>query len=118
MNEYTLPQVEEKLKELSPDFTVVPNPNSDLAGIYWQGSFAEISMSKDKVYELKNEGHIDDFGRPHAGLDSVMAKAKAFLERIETDEEFRIDITTPFDINKIIITDVEPIEPTEMKIEE
>lgn len=118
MKEYTLTQVEEKLKEISPDFTVVPNPNSDLAGIYWQGSFAEISMSKDKVYELKNEGHVDDFGRAHAGLDTVIAKAKAFLERIETDGEFKIDITTPFDINKIIITDTEPIEPTEMKIEE
>lgn len=118
MNEYTLPQVEEKLKELSPDFTVVPNPNSDLAGVYWQGSFAEISMSKDKVCELRNDSHVDDYGRAHVGLDTVIAKAKAFLERITTDEDFKTDITTPFDIDKIIITDVEPVEPTEMVVEE
>lgn len=118
MREYTLTQVEEKLKELSPDFTVVANPNSDLAGVYWQGSFAEISMSKDKVFELRNDGHVDDYGRAHVGLDTVTAKAQAFLDRITTDDEFKNDITTPFDINKIIITDVEPIAPTEMNLEE
>lgn len=109
MKQYTILEVEEKLKEISKDFTVIPNPNSDLAGVYWQGSFAEISMPKDKVFETRNEGHVDDFGKTHVGLDTVLLKTKAFLERVNNDEEFKNDIITPFDINKIIITDVEPI---------
>jgi len=101
MKSYTIQEVEDKLKEISLDFTVIPNPNSDLAGIYWQGHFAEISMSKEKVFETKNLGYVDGYERPHAGLDEILSRAKGFISRIENDEEFKRDITTPFDINKL-----------------
>lgn len=101
MQSYTINQVEEKLKEISPDFTVVPNPNSDLAGIYYQGHFAEIAMSKEKVFESKNHGFVDSYDRPHAGLDDILSRAIGFYQRMQNDEEFRKDITEPFDINKL-----------------
>jgi len=101
MQSYTTQEVEAKLKEISPDFTVVPNPNSDLAGIYYQGHFAEISMSKEKVFETKNYGFVDSYDRPHAGLDDVLSRAKGFYDRFQNEEEFRNDITQPFDINKL-----------------
>lgn len=101
MQSYTIQEVETKLKEISPDFTVVPNPNSDLAGIYYQGHFAEISMSKEKVFENKNHGYVDAYDRPHAGLDDIMTRVNAFYVRIQNDEEFKKDITEPFDINKL-----------------
>lgn len=101
MQSYTIQEVETKLKDISSDFTVVENPNSDLAGIYYQGYFAEIAMSKEKVFKVKNNGYVDPYDRPHAGLDEIMLKAKSFYDRMQNDEEFRKDITEPFDINKL-----------------
>ena len=101
MQSYTIQEVEAKLKEISPDFTVVPNPNSDLAGIYYQGHFAEIAMSKEKVFETKNPGYLDSYDRPHAGLNDIFSRAQGFYERMQNDEEFRKDITEPFNINSL-----------------
>lgn len=89
--EYTIQEIESKLKEIHPDFTVVPNPNSDLAGIYYQGHFAEISMPKDKVYHSRNEAHIDQYDRVHACYEVLEVKANAFLDRIK-DPEYLADI--------------------------
>lgn len=101
MQSYNLQEIEAKLKEISSDFEVRPNPNSDLAGLYWQGHFAEISMPKEKIYATKNHGYVDDYERPHIGLDDVLSRASGFIARINNDDEFRRDITTPFDINRL-----------------
>lgn len=97
---YKIKEVEAKLQELSPDFTVIANDNSDLAGVYWKGFYAEIAMPKSVVFETRNEQHQDDYGMTHRSLDQVMIMAKSFLERIGSDQEYLTDITTKFEYDE------------------
>jgi len=99
-NPFTIKEVEAKLQEISPDFTVVPNDKSDLAGVYWKGFYAEIAMPKSVVFETRNEQHRDDYGVVHRSLDQVIVMATRFLERITTDQEFLTDITTKFEYDE------------------
>ena len=119
-NSISIAEAEQRLQAIDPNFTIVPNDNSDVAGIYWKGIYAEIAMPKDKIYETKNEGHIDSYGYPHRGMDMVIARAEAFLERIGRDPEYLLDLSTPFDHTKLTVGDgsVEDSKPTEMLLSE
>lgn len=117
-NPYKIEEVEAKLKELSPDFTVVPNANADLAGVYWKGFYAEIAMPKTVVFETRNEQHQDDYGVVHRSLDQVLAMATRFLERVSTDQEYLTDITTKFEYDEptpnLPIEEVQEANPEEI----
>lgn len=99
-NPYTIKEAEAKLKELSPDFTIVPNEKSDLAGVYWKGFYAEIALPKDVIFETRNVQHQDAYGATHRSLDDLIVMATRFLERITTDNEYLTDITTKFEYDE------------------
>jgi hypothetical protein len=119
-NQISIQEAEVRLREIHPGFSIVPNEKSDLAGVYYEGIYSEIAMPKDFIYETKNEGHVDSYGIPHRGFDVVQDRAKYFLERIKTDPEYLLDLSTPFDHTKLTVGDGsdEDVPPTEMVLSE
>ncbi len=82
----TLHEVEQMLKELDTDLTIVPNENNELAGIYWKGHFAGIAMSKEGAKDVTDLSFTDNFDRPHPTIEKIVDKVNNFLENIKRPE--------------------------------
>jgi hypothetical protein len=81
----TLPEFENQLKELSPNFTVKEHPtNDDVAGVYWDGYFVLTIPSKN-IYEETRNSYTDKYGRVHRNAVDALNISKVFTERIKDE---------------------------------
>lgn len=82
----TINELETDLKLIDENFTVIPNDNNELAGIYWKGYYTDIAFAKDGIKDARDEGYCDYFMRPHKTIDEVMTRVHQFIEAKERPE--------------------------------
>ena len=66
--------------------------NKDIVGIYWGDIYTETAIPSQEIFEERNPSYTDLFGFPHRGSNEATARVKMFIERFNTDQEFRNDI--------------------------
>jgi hypothetical protein len=82
----TLNEVDLKLKEINPDFNIVPNPNNELASLHWKEHCVYVSMPKENIPEFRTVAYCDPYGRPHRGLREILEMATGINERLKDPE--------------------------------
>ncbi len=86
----TISELESEIKLLDENFTVVPNENNELAGIYWKGYYTDIAFAKDGIKNERDECYCDYFMRPHKSLPEVMERVEQFIKEKERPEYMEI----------------------------
>ena len=66
--------------------------NKDIVGIYWGDIYTETAIPSQEIFPERQESYTDLFGYPHRGSIEAEARIKMFIERFNTEEEFRKDI--------------------------
>jgi len=80
-------------REVDPTINFREHPvNKDIVGIYWGDIYTETAIPAKTINSERIESYTDNFGFPHRGSLEATAKVKYFIEKFNTDEEFRNDV--------------------------
>lgn len=63
--------------------------NKDIVGIYYGDIYTETAIPSQTINPERQENYVDLFGYPHRGSNEATARVKAFIERFNTDENFK-----------------------------
>lgn len=105
-------ELEAQIKLLDADFTIVPNENNEMAGIYWKDNFTGIALSKEGVKEMEDYNFADINGTPHRTEANILQRVEKFLEDIKEPAYMEI-ITDKGDeeVTGPVVTEVSEITP-------
>ena len=94
MNIFTNDEFLKKLQdEVDPTINFRQNPgNLDIKSIYWGDIYTETAIPSGDIREDRDPSYTDNFGYPHRGSNEATARVKMFIERFNTDEEFKNDV--------------------------
>jgi len=100
-------------KELDQSINFREHPvNKDIVGIYYGDVYTETAIPANEIFEERNLSYTDLFGYPHRGSIEATGRVKEFINRFNTDEEFKNDVLG------IDMVDEEEIPEDTIKIEE
>lgn len=82
---------EEQLqKEVDPTINFREHAvNKDIVGIYWGDIYTETAIPNRIINPEKLEGYTDNFGYAHRGSNEATERVKAFINRFNTEPEFK-----------------------------
>ena len=66
--------------------------NKDIVGIYWGNIYTETASPSQTIYPERSESYTHNFGFPHRGSIEALGRVKGFIDRFNSDEEFKKDV--------------------------
>lgn len=90
----TQKEFEKQLQEnVDPTINIRPHPqNTDIVGIYWGDIYTDTAIPSGEIYPERMNTYTDNFGYPHRGSIEAEERVKGFIERFNTDKDFRDDV--------------------------
>ncbi|MGI9118409.1 MAG: hypothetical protein ACR2IQ_02580 [Minisyncoccia bacterium] len=80
-------------KEISPEINFRQNSgNLDIKSIYYGDVYTETAIPSGDINEERMPNYCDNFGYPHRGSKEATERVKTFIERFNTDIEFKNDV--------------------------
>lgn len=80
-------------KDIDPTINFRAHPvNKDIIGIYWGDIYTETAIPAEMIYPERQENYTDLFGYPHRGSIEAEARVKNFIERFNSEPDFKNDV--------------------------
>lgn len=80
-------------EQIDPTINFREHPvNKDIVGIYWGDIYTETAIPSQNIREERDPMYTDLFGYPHRGSIEAEARVKMFIDRFNSDEEFKNDV--------------------------
>lgn len=80
-------------KAIDPTINIRPHPqNTDIVGIYWGDVYTDTAIPSGEILPERTASYTDNFGYPHRGSIEAEERVRGFIERFNTDEDFRNDV--------------------------
>jgi len=87
-------KIQEAINKAGLDVEVVQNRNyPSMVHIKYQG--VDICAAPNEIFEDINPGHTNEFGDVHPSLPVVLNKIKIFIDKWNSDPEFKSLMTDP-----------------------
>lgn len=68
------------------------NGNLDIKSIYWGNIYTETAIPANEIKEERDPLYTDNFGVVHRGTKEARARVEQFIQRFNTDQEFKKDV--------------------------